>query len=232
MNADFTRNTTHARVVKEGVEDLNLLFTWETYPIDFTCTTERDGNTFTSVLDHIFISEQLASSVLDAGVIHHPENSSDHEPVYCIMNSIALSPSSIQEAAHQSRPSCKKASLKEKELHEIILNLKLGAIMIPSQLSECKDLHCKKEEHIEAVDWFAAEIMEAIQLAGEETLPYPGDRSEGKKKFHKVTPEFNESVKPFKELSFFWHQVWKSAGCPMSTELHKIMKRTRNTYHR
>ena len=89
--------------------------------------------------------------------------------------------------------------------------MKLGAVMIPSQLSECKDLHCKKEEHIEAVDWFAAEIMEAIQLAGEETLPFPGDGSEGKKKFHKVTPGFSESVKPFKETSFFWHQVWKSA---------------------
>ena len=89
--------------------------------------------------------------------------------------------------------------------------MKLRAVMIPSQLSECKDLHCKKEEHIEAVNWFAAEIMEAIQLAGEETLPFPGDGSERKKKIHKVTPGFSESVKPFKETSFFWHQVWKSA---------------------
>ena len=29
----------------------------------------------------------------------------------------------------------------------------------------------------------------------------------------------------------FWHSVWISAGRPINTELHRIMKRSRNAYH-
>ena len=41
-NSDFTRNTAHTRAVKEVVEDSNLLVTWDSFPVDFTCTSERD----------------------------------------------------------------------------------------------------------------------------------------------------------------------------------------------
>ena len=50
INADFRRNTTHTRVVKEAVEENNLQTCWDTFNVDFTCTSERDGNTFTSIL--------------------------------------------------------------------------------------------------------------------------------------------------------------------------------------
>ena len=227
VNSDFSRDTSHTRAVKETVDNSNLLVTWESSPVDFTCTSERDRNTITSILDHFFISEQLAGTIQSAGVIHHIENSSDHEPVYCVLSSFDLSSTSIQVAAPKSRPSWKSASLEERNLHELTLNRKLEAIMVPTQLSECKDLHCRREEHIEAVNWFTLEIMEAIQSAGEETLPFPKAGKGGRN----VTPGFNDRVRHFKETSFFWHQVWKSAGCPLNTELHKIMKKTRNVYH-
>ena len=172
--------------------------------------------------------EQLADSVLDAGVINHHEYSSNHEPVYCVLSSTILSSTSSQEAALRSRPSWKKATIEEKQLIEMTLNLKLEAIMIPTQLLESEDIHCKNEEHLEAVDWFATEVMEAIHLAGEETLPFPGAGMEERKK---KTPGFKACVQPFKEHPLFWQQVWKSAGCPLNTELHKVMKRTRSKYH-
>ena len=227
VNSDFSRDTAHTRAVKDAVENLNLLVTWESFPVDFTCTSERDGNTIISILDHFLISEQLTDTIQDAGVIHHIENTSDHEPIYCVLSSLTLSSVSIQGATPESRPSWKKASLEEKNLHELTLNNKLEAIMVPTQLSECKDLHCRREEHIDAVNWFTLEIMEAIQSAGEETLPFPTAGNKGRK----ATPGFNDQVRPFKETSLFWHQVWKSAGCPLNTELHKIMKKTRNVYH-
>ena len=47
----------------------------------------------------------------------------------------------------------------------------------------------------------------------------------------KPTPGFNNQVKPFKETAYFWSAVWKSAGRPLNTQLHNIMKRSRNRYH-
>ena len=38
-------------------------------------------------------------------------------------------------------------------------------------------------------------------------------------------------MKPFRDTAFFWHQVWVSCGKPINTEVHKVMKKTRNVYH-
>ena len=46
----------------------------------------------------------------------------------------------------------------------------LGALMFPTQLSECQDTHCNREE---AVNWFAVDMMEAVQTAEETALPFP-----------------------------------------------------------
>ena len=33
------------------------------------------------------------------------------------------------------------------------------------------------------------------------------------------------------DVAFFWHQVWQSAGRPLNTGLHQMMKKTRNVFH-
>ena len=38
-------------------------------------------------------------------------------------------------------------------------------------------------------------------------------------------------VQPYQETTKFWYLVWQSAGKPLNTELHRIMKVTRNKYH-
>ena len=106
----------------------------------------------------------------------------------------------------------------------------MRSIIIPTQLTECRDPHCKKEEHIAACDWFAAELLEGIQDSAEETLPKP--KEGGSNKGSKVTPGFREQVQPSKDTAHIWHAVWKSAGRPVNTQLHKIMKSTKNQYHK
>ena len=78
------------------------------------------------------------------------------------------------------------------------------------------------------VDNFTLDLLETVQNVAEFNLPIP---SEEKKKLKKVTPGWSEAVKPFREEAYFWNQVWKSCGCPLNTELHLKMKRTRNEYH-
>ena len=227
INADYTRDTPHCNIVRERVEDMCLARAWDRFEVDLTCTYEREGVTHTSTLDQFYFSERILPKVLDAGVIHHVDNLSDHEPIYCVLESLTIVQSSAQHSTSRSRPSWRTAGQEEKDLYKYTLEAELGAIMIPTQISECKDTHCKAEEHLEALDWFAAEMMEAIQRAGERTLPFPKAGKVGKK----VIPGFVERVKPFKEKAYFWHCVWKSAGRPINSQLHQIMKRTRNIYH-
>ena len=86
INADFIRNTSHTRLVSEVVEELVMDKSWDRFEVDFTCCQDMLGATHTAILDHFFWNEALGDSVTDAGVIHLPDNKSDHCPVYCVLN--------------------------------------------------------------------------------------------------------------------------------------------------
>ena len=47
----------------------------------------------------------------------------------------------------------------------------------------------------------------------------------------KSSPGWRQAVKPFRDWAYFWHQIWQSCGRPHNTEIHKIMRKTRNQYH-
>ena len=93
------------------------------------------------------------------------------------------------------------ATEEDKKLFKCLLEEKLNRIIIPSQITESRDLDCKDRHHLEAIDGFMLETLNAIQEACEESLPGTGDS--GKCKRRKVMPGFNEYVKPLKEKSIF-----------------------------
>ena len=47
----------------------------------------------------------------------------------------------------------------------------------------------------------------------------------------KNTPGWKMFVEPYQDNAHFWHSIWLSCGRPINSEVHKIMKRTRNLYH-
>ena len=71
-------------------------------------------------------------------------------------------------------------------------------------------------------------VLENIQAAAEISLPIPGAKSAMK---NSAIPGWTSEVKPYRDAAFFWHQIWKSCGCPINSEIHRIMKHSRNTYH-
>ncbi len=44
-------------------------------------------------------------------------------------------------------------------------------------------------------------------------------------------PGWNEYVRPYKDKSLFWHEIWKNAGCPASGQLADLRKFSRSKYH-
>ena len=74
------------------------------------------------------------------------------------------------------------------------------------------------------------DVMKAVEDFATEELPIPKSKPKPSSKTETVAG-WCEMVKPFRDTVYFWHQVWISAGRPINTELHKIMKRTRNVYH-
>ena len=91
LNADFMRNSKFTTMVDNFITENNMYKSWDKYPIDYTHACEVNEVTFTSTIDHFVWSEGIDSNIIDAGVLHLPQNLSDHCPIYCVVKVGGLS---------------------------------------------------------------------------------------------------------------------------------------------
>ena len=209
------------------MQELRLLLAWDRFKIDYTATHEMLGQTFSSTLDHFAWSEQLGGSVVDGGVLHLPDNHSDHCPIYCTLDLASIQHEVSVPTAPKPRPSWRKATDQQKEEYKFWLEDRLAGITVPVSVFSCKNVHCQDTGHRDDLDKFTLDVLETIQTVAEEVLPVPTPSNRAPS----IRPGWLDEVKQYKETAYFWHQVWRSAGRPLNTELHSIMKKTRNIYH-
>ena len=227
INADFRRNSRFLNIVDEFVSTSGLEKSWEKFPVDFTHTTERNGVTHTSIIDHFFWNDAFGNYVMDAGVIHLPENQSDHCPVYCKFK-LATSrkvQNDPKTPVKRSLQSWSRASEEQKDNFSKDVATALQNIDIPVHLM-CRNVHCKEPSHKAAVDKVMCDVLSTLEQSAVKNMT-------GKRKTNHTprVPNWNEEIEPLKENAHFWHSVWISAGKPMNCQLHEIMKRTRNRFH-
>ena len=125
---------------------------------------------------------------------------------------------------------CKSRSETKLEFNDILFR-KLFSMEIQTEVNSCRDIHCENEEHKKQIDSFITDILENVSDSGYETLPLSHPVKENTKNVRKKTAGWKEFVEPSQDTAKFWHAIWISAGRPLNTELHKIMKRTRNQFH-
>ena len=120
------------------------------------------------------------------------------------------------------RPSWRKATPDEKLAFKNELKVKLDNVSPPASLLNCNDVHCNVSSHKVDLDKYTLELLELVQCVAEHVLPTPklGGKSNVRKP---AIPGWTEEVKPFRDKAVFWHQIWQSCGCPVNTEVHKIM---------
>ena len=162
LNADFVRNSGHVRTVMNFLAERNLMKTWDNFEIEFTCMHEANNVTSTSTIDHFFYNEAAADSIVDAGVLSIPENSSDHCPIYCVIDAAEVPTKHTKTIDSKPRPSWKKAEQEEKENYHNLLKVKLENLEIPQCVEMCSDVHCSDDNHQTAIDDYAASIFEAL----------------------------------------------------------------------
>ena len=173
INADFSRNSAHVRLVKDTMEDINITSAWDKFDVDFTCCGDVGGVSRTSVLDHISYSEGLAGALSDAGVVHLVENRSDHSPIYAVFDSIVVKQDSSNAHKNVSKPSWKRSNDNEKKKYCCLLEDKLNNIDIPKSIHECRDVKCSSEVHKDEADKLMEKVLCTVQKTAEECLPCP-----------------------------------------------------------
>ena len=228
INADFIRQTNHTDRVLELVDELNLCTAWDDFSIDFTSVHESGNTTTVSKIDHSFFSSNIKGQVEDAGVIHHVNNKSDHSPIFAVLRSLEIQQESAVKSSVKPKPSWRRACAEERDSYRQKLEERLRSVTCPVSVAMCSDVQCRDVQHREMLDIFGAEVLCSVQEAAESTLPTPKATPKDK---HSKSLACWEEVREFKETANFWFKVWMSAGRPLNTELHKVMKRTRNVFH-
>ena len=228
INGDFIRQTKCTSIIESFINEKSLVKSWDKFAIDFTHLFDIEDHSYTSILDHFFWSENISNNILLADVLHLPNNLSDHCPIYCSINVNNLHSKCRIPITPKSKPSWKKATSDQQENYHHTLDHCLRQLMVSRCIEHCHDVHCHDENHINNSDDFLMEMLRTIQSTADTCLPSSGTKDNRNKQQIACWPE---EVQPFKDTAMFWHSIWLSAGRPVNTELHRIMKRTRNIYH-
>ena len=193
---------------------------------------EVNGVSYSSTIDHLFWNASTGDSAIDAGVLHLPDNLSDHSPVFCIMNSGMLEKFSSQAhpAKTKTYPCWKLATDSQKLGFYNELQSRLQRLKVPSCGTACTNAHCKNEEHKHEIDSMMLDVLHSLESAADIEIPKPKFVNTNKPAKN-IIPKWDEEISPYKEDAYFWHSVWTSAGKPLNNNLHMTMKRTRNAYH-
>ena len=83
LNIDFKRKNGHAKRLETFLASGNLESSWKKIEVDYTHEFEVDEQTYTCTIDHIIWNENFFTNVENARVIHLPDNTSDHSPIFC-----------------------------------------------------------------------------------------------------------------------------------------------------
>ena len=152
-----------------------------------------------------FWNSGLDSCVEDAGVLHSPDNRSDHSPIFCVINNSAIDQEvTLTKRCHNPRPSWKRSNQEQKSDYRDLLETQLGSLTVPESL-HCSNVHCTDTHHKEALDSFTLEVLEAVQNAAEDTLTIsqPGATARARPS----RPGWRDEVKSYRDSAFFWHQI-------------------------
>ena len=154
INAEFRRNTKFVRLINEFICELDISKSWDILEIDFTHACEVNGITHASTIDHFFWNSSANDSVIDAGVLHLPDNLSDHSPVFCILNSdmVVKHSSQANPAKTNTHPSWKLASDSRNLGFYNELQSRLQRHDVTSCVTAYTNVHCKNEEHKHEID--------------------------------------------------------------------------------
>ena len=152
-------------------------------------------------------------------------NTSDHVAVKCTFNlNIDYNidgPSKI----FKSRNDWDAAQDYDIELYMELLDEYLLNIPLPLELINCQDTMCNS--HKEAIEIFHDDIVNALVMACENSIPSTSPKSN-----NKVVIGWNEYVEHHFRTSLFWHKLWVDNGRPADGIIASIRRTTRALYHK
>ena len=171
-----------------------------------------------STIDHFISNDALFNSVVEAGVIHSGENTSNHSPIF-VKLSLDIDTKVTEFEGSRKKVSWGKSTNEAREKYLVELNERFSQLHIPDCVL-CRDVHCSGHE--EQIEDYTIDILETVESVAEECLAHSGGVKHKTGKAS-VIPGWSDQVKPYSEESRFWFAVQQSDGKPGAGSVHDAM---------
>ena len=226
FNIDLRRDVVVSDLLNQFITEESLI----------NCSINDDLNNFTyisgtgskSMLDYIFIDNNLVYSVGESKVICDGQNLSDHCPVsvsFEIDNDFLIEECQLKDSDNFVKHRWDRASVEQVQNYKLLLSELLSNINLDEDIINCKNVFC--EDHKYEIFDFYHEIIDAINIAEDHCIPRVKPNCSKRE-----MPGWNAFVKPIRERCIFWHGIWKNIGSPASGIVSDIRRLTRRKYHK
>ena len=117
------------------------------FNIDFSHEFDANEITYTSTIDYILWNEHFCKNLLNAGVLHSPDNKSDHSPIYCDINDTCNNATQLVKQRHNDFINPRSLKPPDWDNYFTTVEQNLQDVQTPFFVC-CKNIHCKDERHI------------------------------------------------------------------------------------
>ena len=219
FNVDFCRiNSRNLKLFKHFINDeelqcLSMNFLNNNY-------TREDIHGNRSFIDHFLVSSNVRYTHFN--IAYDGNNLSDHNPISfeTMYNAKFIQ---IDNSSYQIMD-WNKASNTNIQNYKTLLDYYLNFFEIPRCIQNCNDLLCNCHDQIilQTLD----ELINIMVICANDTIPVQSIKVN-----NKGIPGWNTYVKPYKDKSMFYNDMWKQAGKPPSGPLADQRRAARAKYH-
>ena len=175
----------------------------------------------------------MINSIESCGIVKRGDNRSRHCPIWLKqLGSLPVRKPSSRWVP--KRPAWCKATPEQKNAYKHSLEERLVQLQRQEdqlQCLGCQDMHCKDSLHSELRDSHMLDILTAIIESSHLSLPMYGGCRVGENRPGVNVPGWSREVKPYRDDSIYWGDLWKSAGRPNAGWVHERYGEARRQYH-
>ena len=217
MNLDFNRHNAHDMYYREIIDRQNLVYTFDLPIADKGYTYYDMSNGSKSCIDHFSVHNSLCDYVCSVKICDHALNPSKHLPLLLdICVNTTRRDIGADEDIHNGAAICwhrvddNHVRLYQRKQQQIL------ASMGDCDVAQCGDVNCCREDHRQQIDDWCEKLIDCC-LKADDVLPHI-------RKQKRNRPYWREEVKPYKDESIWWHNLWVQGGKPSEGIIYDNMR--------
>ena len=214
FNCDFTRRNAHDVYLRNFIRINDLICTMDLPIAEQGHSYHDPANGSYSCIDHFITSSGVSDSVIYVKRCDDHDNPSNHIPLYMELQLDTKLPSiTVTNDCKDSKPiAWQRVNEHDVKCYQQKQDILLSSVPVPA-VAHCCDVSCSKSDHRQEIDQWFQDLIDCCVQA-DDLLPRIKHKKSNK-------PYWKSEVKPYKDDSLWWHNIWLLCGSPKNGPIYE-----------